>query len=670
MNNPTSTNVVTQMRDDYMAYSMAVLVGRAIPNLYDGLKPAQRRVLQTMIEENLKPDGRFVKCARVTGLTLAYLHPQGDCYGTLINMATPWTNNVTWINVHGNMGSSVDGPAACRYTECKLRESAVDILLQNKETWETQPNYDGTRREAIRFNVAVPTVLLNGESGIAVGFATRLAPHNLRDVVEATKLACRPNMTEKERLKAESEARELLIPDFPTGCELVRDEALEDYKRTGSGSVRIRAKVEEGVQERSGRAKNRATLTFTNLPPYTNPEKIGAQIKDALEKGKFEGVAEVIDESDLGGDRVTVVAKPGVSASAIRDSLFQHTDLDTKFSTKTLVIDGTKPVELSPLEICQRWFSWRMERMEVQFVHERDQKEGRLEIVMGFLKAIDKIDTVIKIIRASKTVSEAITELVSNRTLKFTPDQAKAILEMRLRQLTNLDKSDLETEKAELESRLSTLSELISDENARAKWIFAKMTEIAKRHGNARRSVLVEGSKFVAPEIRKSGGGSRVVSPAKPRFVAVDRKRGTLTPTKTVKGSLVLERTDKLVIVGENGFFKKVPSTFKGGVFDVATPLLLVKKESEIISRKFLVVFRLEGNIRSFVVDGVDLTKTTSSGKRLVPEGSELLHFGEDGFTVSFVSKRKKPVVLGLDGKPGRPGGKGTRVAGTTEVVG
>ena len=197
----TEVNLVDQLKDDYLSYSMAVLIGRSIPDIYDGLKPVQRRILQTMIEEGLLPNKPYVKCARTTGLTSAYYHPHGSAYGALINMATPWNNNVPWIDCHGNIGSSVDGPSAERYLENRLRISAVELLLQDREVWETQSNYDGSKREAIRFNTSLPTVLLNGDSGIAVGFATRLAPHSLRSITDAIKLICKDALTEKASLE-------------------------------------------------------------------------------------------------------------------------------------------------------------------------------------------------------------------------------------------------------------------------------------------------------------------------------------------------------------------------------------------------------------------------------------------------------------------------------------
>lgn len=656
MTNEVSTNLATQMQEDYLAYSMAVLVGRAIPDLYDGLKPVQRRVLQTMLEEGLTPDKRYVKCARVTGLTMGYYHPHSGAYGALVNMATSWNNNVPWIDGHGNFGSTVDGPAAERYTECKLRTAATSLLLEDKATWETRANYDGSRQEAVRFNSALPTVLLNGDSGIAVGFATKLAPHNLRDVAAAAALVAKGKV---------DEARERLLPDFPTGCDIVQDDELKRYQQTGSGNIRCRAKVEVGTQQRPGKAKDRATLTFTHLPPGVNPEKLGEQVKNELEKGRLDGIAEVIDESDLTGDRVVVVLKPGSSAEEVKSKLYTYTDLDIKYSAKTLVIDGVKPVELAPVEVCQRWYNWRMGRLEVKFTYERDNAEARLEVVSGYLKAINVLDEVIAAIRTSATKKEAMEALVS-KPFKFTPDQASAILEMRLRQLTGLDVTELEAEKTELEQKIADLSVLIEQPKQRSTWVVKQLTELGKRHGEVRRSALSDAPTTVVT--KATVGAPKVAPAAKPRFMKVDTKKGVVEQVKGPRGAMVLDAKDKVILVTQDAFLRKVPATFKGAISSGPQSVVLAKREAEVKERKFLVVFTLGGQLRALTFTGEDLVRATSKGKTLLPEGSNLLYFGEGTYEVKFASARKKPVVLNLEVKAGRPGGRGVKVANLDEV--
>jgi DNA gyrase/topoisomerase IV subunit A len=400
---------------------------------------------------------------------------------------------------------------------------------------------------------------------------------------------------------------------------------------------------------------------------HVNPEKVGEQIKDSLERGRFDGVAEVIDESDLSGDRITVVAKPGIDIQLLSRQLYAFTDLDTRYSAKTLVIDGVKPVELSPVEVCQRWYTWRMVRLERKFSAEQDAKEARLEIVTGFLKAIGMIDKVIATIRGASSPKEAVISLV-DRPFKFTADQARAILEMKLRQLTGLDQTELEAEKAELEKQLETLTTLIKDPSARSKWLFKQMKDAGVRHGEARRSLIIDPPDSYT--VSTSSGERKVSAPSKPKFWKVDEKRGVVEVVKGPRGALIVEKTDKVVVLGENGFFKKLPSNFKGGVFDSAVPLVLAKKESDILERTYLTVFTLEGQLKAVALSGADLVKTTSTGKRWLPEGAELVHFGEKAYTVPWVSNRKKKVELfPVNVRPGRPGAKGQKVANVEDVT-
>jgi DNA gyrase subunit A len=642
----TSTNLVSQIKDDYLAYSMAVLVGRAIPSLTDGLKPAQRRVLTAMKWLGLRPDGKYMKSARVEGETMGKLHPHGGAYGVMVTLAAPWNNNLPLIDGQGNWGSSVDGAAASRYTECKLTPFAWECLLDESETWQTQPNYDGSLQEPVELNAKVPTVLLNGQDGIGVGFATKIPPHSLRDICDA--------ITKSTPL----------IPSFPTGCDIIRDDGLDSYTRTGIGSIRLRAKCE--VTETGTGRKAKTTLTFTNLPAGTNPEKIGEQIASNLEKGTIQGVTNVIDESDLTGDRVTVVAKSGTDINLLTRQLYHYCDLDTKYSARLLVVDGTKPLELSPSELLARWTQWRMDRLGELFRFELDKCETRLEIVRGYLKAIDKIDAVIKVIRGSASPKEALIELVSNRSLKFTGDQARAILEMRLRALTNLDSEELATEEGSLCNRIEELKELVGNEKVRKGYMLKEIKAIGVRHGEKRRSELIDPPEGLTIE----KGSARQAAPSKPRFIKIDMKRGVIEQAKGPRGATILERSDKLVTITLDGTLKKLPSNYKGPISDGFSPVALAKKETEVKERKYLVVFTLGDQLKAMMVAGEDLCKVTSKGKRVIPEDATLLYFGEGSYIVPWVSTRKKKVELfPVSTKQGKPGAKGIKVASISEVT-
>jgi DNA gyrase subunit A len=641
-----STNLVSQIKSDYLAYSMSVIVGRAIPSLTDGLKPAQRRILTAMKWLGLRPDGRYMKSARVEGETMGKLHPHSGAYGVMVTLAAPWNNNLPLIDGQGNWGSSVDGAAASRYTECKLSPFAWDCLLTDNETWVTTDNYDGSLQEPTELNVKIPLVLLNGQEGIGVGFATKIPPHSLRDICDAV---CKGS---------------LLTPSFPTGCDIVNDSGLTDYQRTGVGTLRLRARCEVTSEGTGKRTKQ--TLTFTNLPTSTDPEKIGQQIKDALDKGSISGVSAVSDQSDLTGDRLTVTLKTGTDISLATRQLYHYTDLDTKYSARLLVVDGLRPVEMSPSELITSWTSWRLARLGAKFRHELNACELRLEIVRGYLKAISKIDAVIKIIRASKSPKEALIELVSNRSLKFTGDQARAILEMKLRALTNLDSEELAQEEGSLITKREELEVLIRDEKARKTYMLKEIKAIGVRHGEVRRSSLIDPPEGLTVEKGSRQQGETV---AKPRFIKIDTKKGIAEQAKGPRGALILEKTDKLITLTQDGTLKKLPPNFKGPLGDGYSPVVLAKKETDVKERKYLMVFTLGDQLKAMMISGEDLTKVTSKGKQALPEGATMLYFGEGSYTVPWASSRKKKVELfPVTTKQGKPGSKGIKVATISEI--
>jgi len=641
----TPANLTKQIQSDYLAYSLAVIVGRAIPSLYDGMKPVHRRILTAMKWLNLRPDGKYMKSARVEGEVMGKLHPHGSAYGAIVTLAAPWSNNLPFIDGQGNYGSSVDGAAASRYTEAKLTPFAWDALLSDSETWDLTENYDGSLKEPTVLNVKVPAVLLNGQDGIAVGFATKIPQHDLRDVCNAITKGTP------------------LTPSFSTGCDIINDEGLDSYQRTGIGTLRLRARCETATESKGRKTKE--ALTFTNLPPNTNPEKIGQQIKDGLDKGNLVGITEVRDESDLTGDRLTIVLKSGTDLNLATRQLYHYSDLESAYSARLLVVDGVKPVELSPSELLARWQTWRLDRLGICFRHERDERESRLELVRGYLKAIDKIDAVIKIIRSSSSAKDAVIELVSNRALKFTSAQAKAILEMKLRSLTNLDSVELMNEETSLKERLTQLEALISDPKVRKAHMIKEIKDIGVRHGEKRRSEVIDPPERLAV----SKGSTRQASAtARPRFMLVDTKKGTVSQAKGPRGALVLESKDKAILMTHDGTLRKVPANYKGPISTEYSPVVLAKKEADVIERKYLLVFALDGALKAMVVSGSDLAKANSKGKSYLPQGATLVQFGEGEYTVPWASTRKKALRLDLTVKSGKPGGKGIKVANLADI--
>lgn len=346
--------------------------------------------------------------------------------------------------------------------------------------------------------------------------------------------------------------------------------------------------------------------------------------------------------------------------------LYHYTDLDTKYSARLLVVDGTKPVELSPSELITRWTTWRLARLGVAFQFDLDKSESRLEIVRGYLKAIDKIDLVIKIIRAASTPKEALIELVSNRSLKFTGDQARAILEMKLRALTNLDTAELLAEEKNLIARIEELKELVSNEKTRKGYMTKEIKAIGVRHGEKRRSNIID-----VPEgliVEKTS--SRQTAPvAKPKFLKIDMKKGIVEQAKGPRGALILEKADKLVTLTQDGTLRKLPSNYKGPLGEGYTSVVLAKKETEVKERNYLMVFTLDDQLKAMTIAGEDLTKATSKGKQALPAGATLLYFGEGSYTVPWVSSRRKKVELfPVKTKAGKPGSKGTKVANLSDI--
>ena len=648
MKDIVNVNIVDEMKQAYGDYALAVIVGRAIPDLYDGLKPVQRRILTAMSWLNLKPTGRFMKSARVEGETMGKLHPQGGAYGALVNMAQWWTNNAILVDGHGNFGSPTDGPAAARYTEAKLTEYAYSVMLGDQNTWETRPNYDGSIQEPVRFNAKIPNVLINGSDGIAVGMATRIPMHNLRGVAKALRFMAEDDL---------AAANKQLIPDFASGCEIVKDQGLLDYVNTGHGSIRMRAKCERSEVDHGKRAK-RTAFTFSNLPLHVNTEQVGDQIKDALSKDRITTVADVRDETDRTGIRLIVILKASANPELAEKELYRWTSLDTKFSANNTVIDGVSPVDLAPLEILTRWMTWRDGCFVASLTEELGGHRSRLEIVQGLIGALGMIDDIIDEIKQASNRADARARIMKR---EFTEVQANSILDMRLAQLTKLDAKTLKDEMKELQTRIKELIKLNSNKGLREEALLEEIDDIATRHGNARRSKLIGAPDELDAQVVKQGKSSTSVS--RPRFIKVDEKLGVLTQLKKIaRGATVIESTDKMLFMCDNGKTYRVAATAKGPIADQPTQVLYKTKLSTMSDVPIIAVWKLDGGVYANVMPLETLSKCTSKGKRWLPEGAELIHLGGT-FTLEKTG-RKKDLVIAINSIKPRPiGGKGNKIA-------
>jgi len=658
--NTTPIDVVKELKSSYLEYSMAVLVGRAIPDLYDGLKPVTRRILTAMKWLGLRPDGRYMKAARVEGETMGKLHPHGGAYGAMVTAASWWTNNHPLVDGWGNWGSPTDGAAAARYTEAKLTQFAWDALLQDSDTWVTRPNYDGSLQEPAQLNARVPLILLNGAEGIGVGYATKIPTHNLRGVAKALRALVDDDMIT---------AKNSLAPDFPTGCHVVKDEGLLEYLNTGAGSIRMRAHC-SSEQIDYGKRSKRTALVFTNLPLHTNTEQVGDQIKEGIEKGKITTVADVRDETDRGGIRLVVVLKASADEARARAEIFKNTSLDTKFSARNLVIDNLKPVQLAPHDMLIRWAGWRDQRLVASLKAELEKRRARLEVVQGLITAITMIDEVIAQIRLAKDRADAKARLVK---MQYTERQADAILDMRLAQLTKLDDKQLQQEAKDVQKRIKEIISLTSSEKKRREYIVSEVEELAERHGNVRRSEGIDPPKEVAVEtVRVEGRKVQLAqSGPKTRYVMVDEEKGILTQLKAPRGAnFVIPDDQKMVFVCDNGYFYKVNARHRGPLSDSPTKVFLRGSTTNLPQDPIVAVWKTTEGVFGNVIPWDQLLRTTSKGKRWLPEDAELVYVGTDPYELKFESKRKKPKVCSAKTLKARPvHGKGSKLAKAEEVV-
>ncbi len=656
--NITPVDVVDEMKTAYLDYSMAVLVGRAIPDLYDGLKPVTRRVLTAMKWLGLRPDARYMKAARVEGETMGKLHPHGGAYGAMVTAASWWTNNHPLIDGHGNWGSPTDGPAAPRYTEAKLTQFAWDTLLQDSDTWLTRDNYDGSLKEPIQLNARLPLLLLNGSEGIGVGYATKIPTHNLRGVAKALRALVEDDVIA---------AKNALAPDFPTGCDIVKDEGLVEYLNTGAGSIRMRAKCEREEIDYGKRAK-RTALVFTNLPLYVNTEQVGEQIKEGLERGKITTVADVRDETDRSGIRLVVVLKASADVEQAESEVFRNTSLDSKFSARNLAIDGLKPVQLAPHDMLNRWAGWRDSRLVVSLKAELERRRERLEVVQGMITALTIIEDIIDTIKRAKDRADAKAKLMKQ---DFTARQADAILDMRLSQLTKLDEKALQNEARDIEKRVREILSLTSSEKKRREYIITEVEELAERHGNARRSKAIDEPKYTATEVIKVGRQKVEVAASGPktRFLLIDEDKGIVTRLKGPRGAnLTADEDQRLIFVCGNGSFYKLHPNHKGPIAGEPVKVLAKATTNKLPSNPLVAVWRTSEGVFGNVIPWDSLTHVTSKGKRWMPEGAELLHLG--GTYTLKMEGRKKDKVIGINSLKARPvTGTGSKLAKLEEVV-
>ncbi len=595
-----------ELKESYLDYAMSVIVGRALPDVRDGLKPVQRRILYAMYEMGNHWNKPYKKSARVVGEVIGKYHPHGDMpvYEALVRMAQDFTMRYPLVDGQGNFGSiDGDSPAAMRYTEARLARIAHELLADiEKETVEFVPNYDNTLSEPVVLPSKVPNLLINGSSGIAVGMATNIPPHNLSEVVDALLLLLRHPETPVETL-----LKVVKGPDFPTGGCIVGKEGIKKAYTTGKGSIRIKAKYTIEKE------KDKVRLVFTEVPYQTSKAKIVEKIAQLVKDKKIEGISEVRDESDREGIRIVVELKKDWASAphTVAKKLFKLTPLETSFGIIMLVLVNGKPEVLSLKEVLQHFLNWRKTVVIRRTQHDLRKAKERAHILEGFLKALDHIDEIIELIKASQTPAEAKEKLIAR--FGFTPIQAQEILNLRLQRLTALEREKILLEYEELKRAIAYYEKILTHEPTLLTVIEEELKEIKEKYGDERRTKIIE-----------------------------EEEEESLIAEEE------LPSEDVLVVISEEGYIRKLPidafsSQKRGGKgsqgFSGEESLSCAIK---INSREELLIFTSEGKVYPLPVKDLDYSSRTAKGTHLK---NFLPHFQGE---VAFLLARREEGYLTL----------------------
>ncbi len=479
------------MKESYIDYAMSVIASRALPDVRDGLKPVQRRVLYSMIELNNGPDKPHRKCARIVGDTMGKYHPHGDSsiYGALVNMAQEWSTRYPLVDGHGNFGSvDGDGAAAMRYTEARLSKISMEMLADiNKDTVDFQPNFDETEREPVVLPARFPNLLVNGTTGIAVGMATNIPPHNLRETVNAV-VKIIDNIVEEDRETAIEELLDIVKgPDFPTGATILGTRGIEEAYRTGRGKIRVRA-----VTNIETLPNGKSRIVVTELPYLVNKARLIEKIAELVRDKKIDGITDLNDHSSREGMRICIDLRKDANANVILNLLYKHTQLQDTFGVIMLSLvpnqGSMEPKVLNLKEMLEYYLEHQENVVRRRTQYDLNKAQERAHILEGLLKALDNIDEVIRIIRGSRNVQIAKQELIDR--FELTDVQAQAIVDMRLRALTGLEREKLEAEYAELMEKIRRFKAILADRKLLLRVIREEILAIAEKYRDDRKTAI------------------------------------------------------------------------------------------------------------------------------------------------------------------------------------
>ena len=475
------------MEESYIDYAMSVIAARALPDVRDGLKPVQRRVLYSMIELNNGPDKPHRKCARIVGDTMGKYHPHGDSsiYGALVNMAQDWSTRYPLVDGHGNFGSvDGDGAAAMRYTEARLSKISMKMLADiDKNTVDFSPNFDETEKEPDVLPARFPNLLVNGTTGIAVGMATNIPPHNLREVVKAVVKIIDNRIEEGRGTEIEEILDIVKGPDFPTGAMILGTRGIQEAYRTGRGKIRVRA-----VTEIESMPNGKSRILVSELPYMVNKARLIEKMAELVRDKKIDGITAITDESSREGMRINIELRRDVNANVVLNQLFKHTQLQDTFGVIMLALVNKEPKVLNLLEMLQHYLKHQEDVVTRRTQYELNKAEERAHILKGLLIALDHIDEVISIIRASRTAALAKEALMTR--FELSDAQAQAIVDMRLRALTGLEREKIEAEYEALMAKIKELKAILADENLLLGVIRKEIMEIADKYGDERRTSI------------------------------------------------------------------------------------------------------------------------------------------------------------------------------------
>lgn len=485
------------MERSYIDYAMSVIAARALPDVRDGLKPVQRRILHSMIELNNGPDKPHRKCARIVGDTMGKYHPHGDSsiYDALVKLAQEWNTRYPLVDGHGNFGS-VDGDsaAAMRYTEARLSKISMEMLADiNKDTVDFVPNFDETEKEPTVLPSRFPNLLVNGTSGIAVGMATNIPPHNLKETIDAA-VRIIDNRVEEDRETSIDELMEIIKgPDFPTGAQILGRRGIEEAYRTGRGKIKVRA-----ITDIEPMANGKQRIVVTELPYMVNKSVLIQKIVELVKNKKIDGITDVRDESSREGMRVVIELRKDTNANVMLNQLFKHTQLQDTFGVNMLALVDGVPKILNLSQMLEYYLKHQEEVVTRRTKYDLNKAEERAHILLGLLIALDNIDEVIKIIRESKNVQEAKTSLMER--FELSEAQSQAIVDMRLRALTGLEREKLEAEYKELMEKISYLKSILADEKKLLGVIKEELIAISAKYGDERRTTIGQDTDEVTDE--------------------------------------------------------------------------------------------------------------------------------------------------------------------------